>query len=314
MANARRPYEFEGHRVTPDTGPSTLETLWSAYGARIEAELDRIVPSSSAPARTLWESMRYSVLAGGKRLRPMLSIAACLAAGGKGDAAIPAGCALELIHTQSLIHDDLPCMDDDDLRRGRPTNHVVYGEAMALLAGDGLLAHAFQVMARDLPQTCPAERALVAVGELASATLKMVEGQVVDMQAEGKPVEAATLDFIHRHKTGALIVAAVRLGGHVANAPEATMERLTRYAEHVGLAFQIVDDILDLTGTAEALGKSPGKDLEAHKATYPALYGLEQARSEADRQIQAALDAIAPLGEQASALGAIARFVSERNR
>jgi len=300
--------------VTPTSGPSTLDSLWSEFGPRIEAELDRMVPPSSALPRTLWESMRYSVLAGGKRMRPMLSVAACLAAGGQGEEAIPAGCALELIHTQSLIHDDLPCMDDDDLRRGRPTNHVVYGEAMALLAGDGLLAHAFQVLARDLPRTCPPERALVAVGELAAATLKMVEGQVVDMQAEGKPVEAETLDFIHRHKTGALIVAAVRLGGHVADAPEATMEMLTRYAEHVGLAFQIIDDILDLTGTAEALGKSPGKDLVAHKATYPALYGLDKARSEADRQIQAALEAIAPLGERGAALGAIARFVSERNR
>ncbi|MNX37223.1 Farnesyl diphosphate synthase [compost metagenome] len=300
--------------MTPSTGPSTLESLWTAYGSRIEAELDRIVPPSSELARTLWESMRYSVLAGGKRIRPLFGIAAALAAGGKGEDAIPAGCALELIHTQSLIHDDLPCMDDDELRRGRPTNHVVYGEAMALLAGDGLLAHAFQVLAQEMPKSCPPERALLAVAELAGATLKMVEGQVVDMQAEGKPVEAETLSFIHRHKTGALIVAAVRLGGHVADAPEATMERLTRYAEHVGLAFQIVDDILDLTGTAEALGKSPGKDLVAHKATYPALYGLDQARSEADRQIQAALDAIAPLGERAAALGAIARFVSERNR
>lgn len=299
--------------MTPSTGPTTLSALSSAYGSRIEAELDRIVPPSPELARTLWESMRYSTLAGGKRMRPLMTVAACLASGGKGEAAISAACALELIHTQSLIHDDLPCMDDDDLRRGRPTNHVVYGEAMALLAGDGLLAHAFQVLAQELPKHCRPERALLAVGELAGATLKMVEGQVVDMQAEGKPVEKETLSFIHRHKTGALFVAAVRLGGHVAGAPDATMERLTRYAEHVGLAFQIVDDILDLTGTAEALGKSPGKDLAAHKATYPALYGLEEARSEADRQIQAALDAIAPLGEKASALGAIARFVSERN-
>lgn len=300
--------------MTLTPGPSTLDTLWSEFGPRIEAELDRIVSPSETLAKTLWESMRYSVLAGGKRLRPLLSIAACIASGGKGEEALTAGCALELIHTQSLIHDDLPCMDNDELRRGRPTNHVVFGEAMALLAGDGLLAHAFQVLTRDLPQGCPPERALLAVGELASATLKMVEGQVVDMQAEGKPIEAETLDFIHRHKTGALIVAAVRLGGHMANAPEATMAMLTRYADHVGLAFQIIDDILDLTGTAEALGKSPGKDLAAHKATYPALYGLDQARSEADRQIQSALDAIAPLGEQAAALAAIARFVSERNR
>ena len=300
--------------MNPVTGPMTLSTLASTYGPRIEAELDRIVPVGSGLDRRLWESMRYSVLAGGKRMRPLLGIAACLAAGGDGEAAIPAGCALELIHTQSLIHDDLPCMDDDDLRRGRPTNHVVYGEALALLAGDGLLAHAFQVLAKDLPLRCPPERALAAVGELAGATLRMVSGQVVDMEAEGQPVEAPTLDFIHSHKTGALIVAAARLGGHVADAPAETMAMLTRYAEDVGLAFQIVDDILDLTGTAEALGKSPGKDLAAHKATYPALYGLEQARSEADRLIQSALSAIAPLGERGAALGAIARFVSERNR
>lgn len=300
--------------MNPATGPSTLDALWAEYGPRIEIALDHAVPASSELARTLWDSMRYSVLAGGKRMRPLLTIAACLAAGGRGDAAIAPACSLELIHTQSLIHDDLPCMDDDELRRGRPTNHMVYGEALALLAGDGLLAHAFQVLARELPRHCGAERALVAVGELAAATLRMVEGQVVDMQAEGKPVEAATLGYIHRHKTGALIVAAARLGGHVSDAPESTMAMLTQYAENVGLAFQIVDDILDLTGTAEALGKSPGKDLEAHKATYPALYGLDQARHEADRQIKLALEAIAPLGDRGSALGAIARFVSERNR
>ncbi len=300
--------------MNSSTGPSTLETLSSQYGPRIEAELDRIVPGSAELARELWESMRYSVLAGGKRIRPLFAIAACMASGGKGEQALTAGCALELIHTQSLIHDDLPCMDDDALRRGRPTNHMVYGEALALLAGDGLLAHTFQVLAKELPLHCSPDRALNVVGELAGATLQMVEGQVVDMQAEGQALAAETLDYIHRHKTGALIVAAVRLGGHVADAPQAIMTMLTRYAEHVGLAFQIVDDILDLTGTAEALGKSPGKDVEAHKATYPALYGLDQARIEADRQIQAALSAIAPLGESGAALSAIARFVSERNR
>ncbi len=281
--------------MTRSTGPSTLDTLWSAYGPLIEAELDRIVPPSSELARTLWESMRYSVLAGGKRMRPLFGIAACLAAGGKGEEAITSGCALELIHTQSLIHDDLPCMDDDELRRGRPTNHVVYGEAMALLAGDGLLAHAFQVMAKAMPRSCPPERALVAVAELAGATLKMVEGQVVDMQAEGKPVEAATLDFIHRHKTGALIVAAVRLGGHVADAPEATMAMLTRYAEHVGLAFQIIDDILDTTADTATLGKTAGKDAKAGKTTYVKLHGLDASRRHAREQSDAAKSALARL-------------------
>lgn len=291
--------------------PFSLNVYWEDRGARVQAALTALVQSQEPKA--LWESMAYSVLAGGKRLRPLLTLACCEAAGGRLEAALNAACALELIHTQSLIHDDLPCMDNDTLRRGRPTNHVVYGEALALLAGDGLVAYAFEVLASDLARHIPAERAVVAVAEFARATLGMVAGQVVDVGSEGKPIDQATLEFIHRHKTGELIRLAARLGGHAAEADERCMRALTDYAEALGLAFQIVDDLLDLSGTAEALGKHPGKDVASHKATYPALYGVEAAKLEAERQISLAFKAIEPLGEAATPLRAIARFVSERN-
>lgn len=296
--------------MDPALDPFSLDAYWEARNARVQATLEALVaPRIPLP---LWEAMAYSVLAGGKRLRPILTIASCEAAGGSMEAALGAACALELIHTQSLIHDDLPCMDDDTLRRGRPTNHVVFGEALALLAGDGLLAYAFQVLAEDMPRHASAERTVQALGELAKATLGMVAGQAVDMQSEGKPIDASTLEFIHRHKTGELLRVAARLGAHAAEANAETMDALTRYAEAVGLAFQIVDDLLDLTGTAEDLGKHPGKDVAVSKATYPALYGMEAARAEADRQVAIAMAALAPFGPAAEPLRAIARFVTER--
>lgn len=288
----------------------SLDAYWEARNARVQATLEELVARREPTA--LWEAMAYSVLAGGKRLRPILTIASCEAAGGTVEAAVGAACALELIHTQSLIHDDLPCMDDDTLRRGRPTNHVVHGEALALLAGDGLLAYAFEVLAEAMPHHASHHRTVLALGELAKATLGMVAGQVVDIQSEGKPIDASTLEFIHRHKTGELLRVGARLGAHAAEADKATMDALTRYAEALGLAFQIVDDLLDLTGTAEALGKNPGKDVAVSKATYPALYGMEAARAEADRQVAIALEAVAPLGSAAEPLRAIARFVTER--
>jgi len=296
--------------LDPALDTFSLNAYWDARNARIQATLEQLVaPRMPAP---FWEAMAYSVLAGGKRLRPILTLASCEAAGGSIEAALSAACALELIHTQSLIHDDLPCMDDDTLRRGRPTNHVVYGEALALLAGDGLLAYAFQVLAEGMPRYVSAPRVVQALGELASATLGMVAGQVVDIQSEGKPIDAATLEFIHRHKTGELLRVAARLGAHAAEAGPATMDALTRFAEALGLAFQIVDDLLDLTGTAEDLGKHPGKDVAVAKATYPALYGMEAARAEADRQVAIAMQALEPLGTAAEPLRAIARFVTER--
>ncbi|HEY9857778.1 MAG TPA: farnesyl diphosphate synthase [Stenomitos sp.] len=296
--------------MDPAVEPFALSAYWDARGARIQAALEELV-APRVPA-SFWEAMAYSVLAGGKRLRPILTIASCEAAGGKPEAALAAACALELIHTQSLIHDDLPCMDNDTLRRGRPTNHVVYGEALALLAGDGLLAYAFQVIAEGMAPHVAAPRVVQAVAELASATLGMVAGQVVDIQSEGKPIEPSTLEFIHRHKTGELLRVAARLGAHAAEADAATMDALTRFAEALGLAFQIVDDLLDLTGTAEDLGKHPGKDVAVAKATYPALYGMAAARAEADRQVAIAMQALEPLGAAAEPLRAIARFVTER--
>lgn len=296
--------------MDPALDTFSLDTYWEARQARVQETLEGLL--APRMPRPLWEAMAYSVLAGGKRLRPILTLASCEAAGGTLEAALGAACALELIHTQSLIHDDLPCMDDDTLRRGRPTNHVVYGEALALLAGDGLLAYAFQVLAEAMPSHASHHRTVLALGELASATLGMVAGQAVDMQSEGKPVDAATLEFIHRHKTGELLRVAARLGAHAAEADDATMDALTRFATALGLAFQIVDDLLDLTGTAEDLGKHPGKDVAVSKATYPALYGMEAARAEADRQVSIAMHALAPLGAAADPLRAIARFVTER--
>ncbi|MBO9541195.1 polyprenyl synthetase family protein [bacterium] len=288
----------------------SLSAYWDDRAARVEEALTALL----APRRPepLWEAMAYSVVAGGKRLRPLLVLAACEAAGGRPEAAMGAACAMELVHTQSLVHDDLPCMDNDTLRRGRPTNHVVYGEALALLAGDGLLTYAFQVLAEDLPRHIPAARAAGAIAEFARATLGMVAGQVVDVRSEGQPIDKETLEYIHRHKTGELLRVACRLGAHAAEADDATLSALTAYAEALGLAFQIVDDLLDLTGTAEELGKSPGKDAAVQKATYPALYGVEAARAEAERQIRLAEEALAPLGAAATPLRAIARFVSER--
>ncbi len=296
--------------MDPALKPFSLDAYWEARNARVQRTLEELVATREPAA--LWESMAYSVLAGGKRLRPILTIASCEAAGGTLEAAVGAACALELIHTQSLIHDDLPCMDDDTLRRGRPTNHVVYGEALALLAGDGLLAYAFEVLAEAMPKHASHERTVLALADLAKATLGMVAGQVVDIRSEGKPIDAATLEFIHRHKTGQLLRVAARLGAHAAEADAATMDALTRYAEALGLAFQIVDDLLDLTGTAEALGKNPGKDVAVSKATYPALYGMAAARAEADRQVAIAMQALVPLGSAADPLRAIARFVTER--
>ena len=214
--------------------------------------------------------MRYSLLAGGKRLRPILVLAAAEAVGGRSEQALPAAAAVEMIHTYSLVHDDLPSMDDDSLRRGVPTSHVVFGEAIAVLAGDALQAHAFRLLSEPA-EGLPPERALRALHVLATAagTAGMVGGQVADLEAEGKAVTAENLEFIHRSKTGALLRASVEIGAIVGGADDANIAALSRYGEHIGLAFQIVDDVLDVTATSEALGKSAGKDERAGKATLP---------------------------------------------
>ncbi|MDB5101235.1 MAG: farnesyl-diphosphate synthase [Cyanobacteria bacterium RYN_339] len=294
----------------PPAAAFDLPTYWQAWRVTIEGELDRL-SAHREPAK-LWDAMRYSLQAGGKRVRPLLTVATLEALGRDPRPALPAACAVELIHTQSLIHDDLPAMDDDDLRRGKPTNHKVFGEANAILAGDAMLAHAFVLLAAELTPAYRPELALAAIRELAEATVAMVSGQVVDIESEGQAVAADVLEYIHRHKTGALIRAAVRLGGILGEASADDMQRLGAYAEELGLAFQIADDILDGTKTAEELGKTPGKDQDAGKATYVTLYGLAEARRRLAEARERALAPLAGWGERATALGAIVGYVVDQ--
>lgn len=268
---------------------------------------------TEAPAKLI-EAMMYSLRAGGKRLRPTLVLASFDAVGGaeaERRAAEHAALAIELVHTFSLVHDDLPAMDDDDLRRGVPTNHKVFGEAMAILAGDAMLSAAFEVLS-----DVGGEAALKLIAELASATgpAGMVGGQVLDIEAEGVVLSAEQLARVHRLKTGALLRAACRLGAIAGGASHKPLEAMSRFGGHIGLAFQIVDDILDVTSTAEQLGKATGKDRAAGKNTYPGLFGLEASRRMADEQLQLALAALHPLGSAADDLAELARFVVQRDR
>jgi geranylgeranyl diphosphate synthase type II len=280
---------------------------------RVEAALD----DALAPERpdSLREAMRYSLLAGGKRLRPILCLAACELAGGDSAQALPTAVALEMIHTMSLIHDDLPAMDNDDLRRGRPTNHKVYGEAQAILAGDALLTRAFEMVALRSPGV-PPDRLLRVVGELslAAGAPGLVGGQVVDLESEGKEVDLDTLEYIHLHKTGALLRACVLCGGLIAGGDETLLAALRTYARGIGLAFQIIDDILDLTASSEVLGKTAGKDLAADKTTYPKLLGLEESRRRAEALVLEAKAALAPWSGSGEPLLALADFITSRDR
>jgi geranylgeranyl diphosphate synthase type II len=281
----------------------------------VDAALDRCLPPATAFPPTIHEAMRYSVFAGGKRLRPVLTLAAAEAAGGRPDEALPAALAFELIHTYSLIHDDLPCMDDDDLRRGKPTSHKVYGEAIAILAGDALLTHAFRLLGDPgLAARLDAARLAWVLREVAdgAGSAGMVGGQVLDIQAEDRAADLAAVERLHRHKTGALIRSAVRAGAIVGGADEPALDSLTRFAEAIGLAFQIVDDILNVEGDPASLGKSAGSDARRKKATYPGLAGLEAARARAAALAAAAQAAVRPLGEQAWPLRALAEFVVAR--
>jgi geranylgeranyl diphosphate synthase type II len=259
--------------------------------------------------------MRYSLLAGGKRLRPILCLAACELAGGTADQAMATAVALEMIHTMSLIHDDLPAMDNDDLRRGRPTSHKVFGEANAILAGDALLTRAFEMVALRSPGV-PPERLLRVVGELAlaSGAPGLVGGQVVDLECEGQSVDLDTLEYIHLHKTGALLRACVISGALIAGAPEPLLKALGVYARGIGLAFQIIDDILDVTASSEVLGKTAGKDLTADKTTYPKLLGLAESRRRADVLVLEAKNSLEPWRERAAPLLAMADYITSRDR
>ena len=282
------------------------------YQKRVDAELDRLLPPEAAPPETIHRAMRYSLFAGGKRIRPILCLEAARTVGGAPESVVAAACSLELIHTYSLIHDDLPALDNDDYRRGKLTNHKVFGEAMAILAGDALLTLAFQVLANlDLP----AERKTRLVAELASAAGTvggMIGGQVADLEGEGKPPDALLLETIHRAKTGALLRASLRLGAICAGATDTQYEALSCYGEHIGLAFQIVDDILDVEQSSEALGKTAGKDAQQHKITFPAVYGLDASRRMAEEQCARAHAVLQPFGPAAAGLEELADLILRR--
>jgi geranylgeranyl diphosphate synthase type II len=293
---------------------ATFETYLKDCAQVVDQALDRLLPPEAKAPETIHKAMRYSVFAGGKRLRPVLVIAGAEAVGGRMDDVMPTACALELIHTYSLIHDDLPAMDNDDFRRGRPTSHKVFGEAMAILAGDGLLTHAFRLIAENWrPAMHPGvlRDVLVDVAD-AAGTDGMVGGQVADLEAEGRRVGADMLEYIHLHKTAALIRTSIRVGARLSGATPAQLQALSVAGADLGLAFQIVDDILDVTGTTEQLGKTAGKDQAQQKATYPAIHGLDASQAQAGRLVGEALHALAPLGPPAEPLRALARFILER--
>ena len=285
---------------------------WSARQKMVDAALNRHLPSLSTRPKTIHEAMRYSIFAGGKRLRPVICLATSEVLRGDLERALPLACAVECIHTYSLIHDDLPCMDDDDFRRGKPTSHKVYGEGIAVLAGDALLTVAFEIAARC--QAWPRYPHAVIIGEIAAAagSQALVAGQVADLEGEGKKITPAQLRYIHENKTAALIACSIRLGAMAANATPKQLATLTDFGQSLGLAFQVIDDILDVTQTTEKLGKSAGKDIAAQKATYPALLGLAKAKKEADRLTARALAALKPLGRDAAPLVAIADFLLKR--
>jgi geranylgeranyl diphosphate synthase type II len=289
-----------------------------AYIAHVKQEvdrcLDRLLPPETVEPATIHQAMRHSVFAGGKRLRPLLVLAAGESAGGDSERLIYLGSCIEMVHTYSLIHDDLPALDNDDFRRGSPTCHKVFGEAMAILAGDALLTRGFQLLS-ELPGAADAVRiAIIREVAAAAGTVEgMIGGQVVDLQSEGKPVSAETLEYIHRSKTGALLTACPRCGALAVGADSFQLDALTRYGRSIGLAFQIMDDILDVTSTSAVLGKTAGKDQKVQKATYPALYGLEASRRKALDLCATAVDAIEVLGMRAESLRSLARFICERS-
>jgi geranylgeranyl diphosphate synthase, type II len=282
--------------------------------ALVDARLDALVPAVDTNPAAVHAAMRWSLFAGGKRLRPALVIATGEACGAGGEKLVTTACAYELIHTYSLIHDDLPAMDDDELRRGRPTCHIQFGEATAILAGDALQTLAFQVIAEDTQLAGEARARLISeLARAAGTPTGMIAGQAFDLAAEARAVTGAELETIHRHKTGALIAAAARAGAFIAGASETELAALTAYAAHTGLLFQITDDLLDVTATAADLGKTPGKDARASKATYPALYGLEGARARAQEAFAAAQSALDQLDARpVGTLRALARLVLER--
>ena len=283
----------------------------------VDVALERCLPKSMESQTTLHKAIRYSLFAGGKRIRPILSMAAFEAVGEKGDGILPFACGLEMIHTYSLIHDDLPAVDNDDYRRGKLTCHKVFGEAIAILAGDALLTEAFQLMTRQpLHAPLPGREGLILelVNEVARAAgiSGMVAGQVVDIESEGKEIDLPTLEYLHTHKTGKMILVSIKVGARLGGAKGDPLQALTHYGERIGLAFQIADDILNVEGRPDVLGKSTGSDVTRKKATYPGLLGLEESKRRAAELVERAIDALNPFGPQADPLREIARFIIAR--
>ena len=279
----------------------------------IDRALDRYLPKTSTKPVTLHKAMRYSLFAGGKRLRPILCLAAAEACRGNVDTALPLACAVECIHTYSLVHDDLPSMDNDDFRRGRPTCHKVFGDGIAVLAGDALLTIAFEIVSNATPTPRYDISILLREISVAAGSQRLIAGQVADLEAEGRRVKRNQLRFIHENKTAAMLKSSVRLGAMSANADARKLSAITQFGERLGLAFQVIDDILDVTQTSEILGKSAGKDVAAKKATYPAVIGLEKSRGEARRLTRQAHDALSVFREgDAEALHALANYLLER--
>jgi len=293
-----------------------LDRYLKERAALVERALARVVPESSGPDRRLFEAMRYSLLGGGKRLRPILALAACEAVGGAPQRAMGFACAVEMIHNYSLIHDDLPCMDNDDLRHGRPTSHKVFGEAMATLSGDGLLTDAFKVLAASASDGVPSAVVLQAVADLAEAagSSGMVGGQVIDLESEGRTLSLDELKVLHAKKTGALFHASIVGGARLGGATDSQLSSLSDYARALGLAFQVIDDLLDVEATTEQMGKRTGKDEAAGKATFPALLGVDRSREFARELERRAHQALAGFDSGADPLRAIATFVVERKR
>jgi geranylgeranyl diphosphate synthase type II len=279
-----------------------LEGYLKQAASDTDTAMGRFLPSEDEIPTAIHAAMRYCIFAGGKRLRPVLCLAAAEACGGSWEDAMPAACAVELMHTYSLVHDDLPCMDDDDLRRGRPTCHKVYGEGMAVLCGDALLTESFAVLAKSK------SRVAEMIAELASTggSRKLIGGQVLDLEGEGKSLSLEELIRIHEAKTAALLTTSIRLGAMSAGADETKIAALTQFGHALGLAFQVIDDILDVTQTTETLGKTAGKDAAVAKATYPALIGLEESRAEAARLTEEALEALTVFGKNGERLREIA--------
>jgi geranylgeranyl diphosphate synthase type II len=289
-----------------------LAEFFEADRREVESALERLLPPADAPPTAIHQAMRYSIFAGGKRLRPILCLEAARVFAADVSAALPVACAVEFIHTYSLIHDDLPALDNDDLRRGRPTCHKQFGEAMAILAGDALLTRAFETLAAAGIEPCRRVGIIRVIATAAGTIDGMVGGQVADLEAEGRPIEPAMLEYIHRSKTAALIRAAVVSGAMAGGAADADVERMRRFGESIGLAFQVVDDILDVEESSAALGKTAGKDQSQKKATYPALYGLEKSRETARRLVADAHEELAHYGERAARLRELADYLVAR--